>query len=54
MVLGEGGARLRQIGSQARLDIAAFCDAQVRLDLWVKVKENWADHESLVRSFGYE
>jgi GTP-binding protein Era len=54
MVLGEGGARLRQIGSQARLDIAAFCDAQVRLDLWVKVKENWADHESLVRSFGYD
>jgi GTP-binding protein Era len=54
MVLGEGGARLRQIGSQARLDIAAFCDAQVRLDLWVKVKESWADHESLVRSFGYE
>ena len=54
MVLGEGGTRLRQIGSQARLDIAAFCEAQVRLDLWVKVKENWADHESLVRSFGYE
>jgi len=54
MVLGEGGARLRQIGSQARQDIAAFCDAQVRLDLWVKVKENWADTESLVRSFGYE
>lgn len=54
MVLGEGGARLRQIGSQARQDIAAFCDAQVRLDLWVKVKENWADSESLVRSFGYE
>jgi GTP-binding protein Era len=54
MVLGEGGSRLRQIGSQARQDIAAFCDAQVRLDLWVKVKENWADHESLVRSFGYE
>nr|UOZ96940.1 GTPase Era [Cupriavidus sp.] len=54
MVLGEGGARLRQIGSQARQDIAAFCDAQVRLDLWVKVKENWADTDSLVRSFGYE
>lgn len=54
MVLGEGGSRLRQIGSQARQDIAAFCDAQVRLDLWVKVKENWADTESLVRSFGYE
>jgi GTPase len=54
MVLGEGGSRLRQIGSQARQDIAAFCGAQVRLDLWVKVKENWADTESLVRSFGYE
>jgi GTP-binding protein Era len=54
MVLGEGGTRLRQIGSQARQDIAAFCGAQVRLDLWVKVKENWADTESMVRSFGYE
>lgn len=54
MVIGEGGERIKRIGSQARQDIMRLLDQPVRLRLWVKVKANWADDEAAVRSFGYE
>ena len=54
MVIGEGGERLKRIGSESRLELERLLDAKVFLELWVKVRSGWADDEAHLRSFGYE
>jgi GTP-binding protein Era len=54
MVIGEGGERLKHIGTLARQELEKLMDAKVFLELWVKVRSGWADDEARVRSFGYE
>jgi GTPase len=41
IVIGKGGARLRDVGSQARREIEALLGARVYLDLHVKVAKEW-------------
>lgn len=54
MIIGEGGARLKRIGSEARQELERLWDAKVFLEIWVKVRSGWADHEEHLRSYGYE
>jgi len=54
IVIGEGGQRLKEVGQAARLDINEMLERRVHLELWVKVRENWADNEAALRQFGYE
>jgi GTP-binding protein Era len=54
MVIGDGGARLKRIGSEARQELERLWDAKVFLELWVKVRSGWADSEEHLRSYGYE
>jgi GTP-binding protein Era len=54
MIIGEGGERLKRIGSEARQDLERLWDAKVFLELWVKVRSGWADDEAHLRSYGYE
>ncbi len=54
MIIGEGGERLKRIGTEARTELEKLMGAKVFLQLWVKVKSGWADDEARVRSFGYE
>ncbi|MDO8276264.1 MAG: GTPase Era [Serpentinimonas sp.] len=54
MVIGEGGEKLKRIGSEARQDLEKLWGGKVFLQLWVKVRSGWADNEARVRSFGYE
>lgn len=54
MIIGEGGERLKRIGSEARQELEQLLDAKVFLELWVKVRSGWADDESHLRSYGYE
>ena len=53
ILIGRQGARLRQIGSEARRDIERLIDGRVMLNLWVKVRAGWADDERALRSLGY-
>ena len=53
ILIGKNGSMLKKIGTYAREDAEAFFGAKVYLDLWVKVKENWRDRQSLLNSFGY-
>ncbi len=53
ILLGKGGSMIKQIGILARRDIEAFFLNHVRLNLWVKVKENWRDSEFLMKNYGY-
>jgi GTPase len=54
MVIGEGGERLKRIGSEARQELERLLDAKVFLELWVKVRAGWASNEEHLRSYGYE
>ncbi len=54
IVIGAGGERLKEIGRLARIDLNGLLKRAVHLELWVKVKENWADSEQALRSFGYD
>jgi GTP-binding protein Era len=54
MVIGEGGERLKRIGTEARHELQTLLDARVHLELWVKVRSGWADDERHLRSYGYE
>jgi GTP-binding protein Era len=54
MVIGEGGEKLKRIGTEARQELERLFDGKVFLQLFVKVRSGWADDEARVRSFGYE
>jgi GTP-binding protein Era len=54
IVIGQGGERLREIGRLARIELNDSWQRPVHLELWVKVKENWADSEMALRQFGYD
>jgi GTPase len=54
MIIGEGGERLKRIGSEARQELERLWDGKVFLELWVKVRSGWADDEAHLRSYGYE
>ena len=54
MVIGDGGERLKRIGSEARQELEHLWQAKVFLELWVKVRSGWADDEAHLRSYGYE
>lgn len=53
IVIGKGGTMLKRIGTQARRGIENLLDCQVNLQLWVKVKKDWRDNDSLLKNYGY-
>jgi GTP-binding protein Era len=53
IVIGKGGARLREIGSRAREQMERLFGAKVFLQTWVRVREGWSDDEAALRTFGY-
>jgi GTPase len=53
IIVGKGGAKIKQIGSEARADLAAMLGTDVYLDLHVKVLKNWRADEDLMRRLGY-
>jgi GTP-binding protein Era len=54
MVIGQKGARLKEISTQARLDMERLFGGPVYLEIWIKVKSGWADNEAGLRAYGYE
>lgn len=54
MVIGEGGARLKRIGTEARQELERLWGGKVYLELWVKVRSGWSDDEAKLRAYGYE
>lgn len=53
MIIGKDGARIKRIGTEARLDMEKLFDSKVFLNLFVKVKAGWADDERALKSLGY-
>ena len=54
IIIGKGGAMLRLIGSEARQEIEKLMGVKVNLQLWVKVREDWRNRQSDLRTLGYE
>jgi len=53
IVIGEKGAMLKRIGTEARHAMEALFGSRVFLELWVRVKSGWADSEKALRQLGY-
>ena len=54
IVLGKGGATIKSIGAQSRVEIAEIVGQPVHLFLFVKVRENWGDDPNRYREMGLE
>jgi GTP-binding protein Era len=54
MVIGKGGAKLKDIATQARVDMEKLFGGKVFLEVWVKVKGGWADSLKALKNLGYE
>jgi len=53
IVVGKGGAQIKRIGSEARVDLERLLGTKVFLDLRVKVRKNWRRDAAQIRRFGY-
>lgn len=54
IIIGKGGAMIKEIGTAARAEIEDQLGARVNLKLFVKVRKNWRDNETFMRSYGYK
>lgn len=54
IVVGKGGRQLKQAGRAARLELREQVGKPVHLELWVKVRDNWADNEADLLAFGFD
>jgi GTP-binding protein Era len=52
IVVGRGGAMIRDIGSAARSALGRLWGAEVHLDLTVRVRRRWRDDESMLQRLG--
>jgi GTP-binding protein Era len=54
IVLGKGGAKIKQIGARARHELGRILERPVHLFLHVKLSERWADDPSHYRAIGLD
>jgi GTPase len=54
IILGKGGARLKEIGSRARAELGKLMGCQVHLYLHVKVDPKWEDDRMLYKDIGLD
>ena len=53
IMIGKQGSMLKKIGSNARFEIEKMLEERVNLKIWVKVKKDWRDSDTLMKNFGY-
>ncbi|MEO6405745.1 MAG: GTPase Era [Ferruginibacter sp.] len=53
IIIGEGGSMIKKLGSLARVDIEAFIQRKVFLELFVKVRPKWRDSDLFLKEYGY-
>lgn len=53
IVIGRNGAMLKKVGTLARQDMERLYDTKVNLKLWVKVREDWRNSDSMLNELGY-
>ena len=53
ILIGHKGARLKKVGTQARIDMEDFFHKKIFLELYVKVTKDWRDNPLVLKRFGY-
>jgi len=53
ILIGKGGALLKKIGTEARLELESITEKKVFLALEVKVEKDWRKKDKLLKNFGY-
>ena len=54
IVIGKNGSMLKKIGTYARHDLENMLQTKINLKLWVKVRENWQENNSILKRFKAE
>lgn len=54
MIIGKQGAMLKKIGSVARAEMEEYFESKVNMKIWVKVKEDWRNRESVIADLGLD
>jgi GTPase len=54
IVIGKNGAKLKKVGTEARIDMEAFFGKKIYLETYVKVMPDWRNSELSLRNFGYK
>jgi len=52
IMIGKRGAMLKEIGTQARMDMENLFGARVYLELFVKVRKEWTTSDKMLQEFG--
>ena len=53
ILVGAGGAKMKQIGTGARVEMERLFGGKVFLEIWVRVRKGWADDEASLTRLGY-
>jgi len=53
ILIGKKGSMLKAIGKAARLDIEQLLGEKIFLELWIKVKKDWRNKQSLLNQYGF-
>ena len=53
IIIGDKGAALKKVGTQARLEMEKFFNKKIFLELFVKVDKDWRNNEKRLKNFGY-
>ena len=53
IIIGKGGAMLKEIGTRARIDIERLLGTKVYLELFVRVRKDWTKDAKSLKEFGY-
>ncbi|MBF0530927.1 MAG: KH domain-containing protein, partial [Deltaproteobacteria bacterium] len=54
IIIGAKGAKIKQIGTAARLEIERMTGTKVYLELFVRVQKNWTKDPKAIDRFGYK
>ena len=53
ILIGKGGKMLKEIGTQARIEMEKFFAAKIFLELFVRVRKDWTKDAKWLKEFGY-
>ncbi len=54
IIIGEGGSRIKEIGTRARQELESFFHKKVFLETFVRVESEWSENPRALSRFGYE
>jgi GTPase len=54
ILLGKDGSKMKRIATQTREECEKLLGCKLYLNVWVKVKEGWANRQDLLRELGFD